>query len=269
MFCAPLFHWPAFLSKRRKSLTGFAALLLVSMAAQAQHAPKPSLTVLLEELPPYSYADSLGQPNGYSVDLARELLTRAKLEARFEFNSWARIIVRGRSDANVLIAAITRLPEREQQFVWLGQIATRRGTLYRLHSRPDLALSTLADAKTYRIAVVKDDVSERELIKQGFDPILNFDRSNDYVSMLRRFFAGRADLLALNQVVAPALLKQLGYDVGLIDPLVKFSDSKPSMALSLGTEEAVRLPLKLAWDAMKNDGSMAAIAARYGIIVTD
>ncbi len=229
----------------------------------------PIIKVLMEELPPYSYTDIEGRPTGYAFELAQELLGRAKLPASFEFNSWARVMLRSRNEAAVLVPAIVRLAEREAQFHWLGQIATRHGTLFRLKSRQDIKLSHLGAASSYRIGVVKGDVSERELVALGLDAQQGLDRSADHAGLLRRFFAGRTDLLALNAALAPALLKQNGFDPSLIEPVLKFSESRPSMALSLQTDQATRERLQQAWDAMRRDGAIAAIAARYPSIALE
>lgn len=235
-------------------------LLVCPALAQAQ------LSVMLEESPPYSFTDARGQPDGYSVELVRELLLRAKLSASYEFTSWPRVLLRGRSEAAVLLPAIVRLPEREPQFYWLGQIASRRGTLFRLRSRPDVQVPNVAAAKAYLTGVIKDDVSERELVALGLEPGLHLDRSGDYQSLLRKFFAGRCDLVALNQGLAATILKQYGHDPRLIEPVLKYAESRPSMALSLATPEPMRQQLQQAWDSMRRDGSMAAIAARYPMI---
>ncbi|MCV2358188.1 transporter substrate-binding domain-containing protein [Paucibacter sp. TC2R-5] len=230
------------------------------------------IKVLMEELPPYSYTDAEGRPAGYALELAQELLARAKMPASFEFNSWARVLLRSSSEAQVLVPAIVRLAEREAQFHWLGQIATRRGTLFKLKSRSDIKLDRLDKFKAaggLRIGVVKNDVSERELIALGLDTGQSLDRSADHISLLRRFFAGRTDLLALNASLAPALLKQFGFDPGQIEPVLQFSESRPSMALSLATDEATRQRLQQSWDAMRRDGTVAAIAARYPSITLE
>lgn len=217
----------------------------------------------MEELPPYTFTGADGRPAGYAFELAQELLARAKLPANFEFTSWARVMLRSRSEADVLVPAIVRLAERESQFHWLGQIASRKGTLFKLKSRSDIKVDSLKAASAFYIGVVKDDVSERELMALGSGAAQALDRSADYASLLRRFFAGRTDLLALNPALAPALLKQYGFDIELIEPVLKFSDSKPSMAMSLLTDETSRQRLQQAWEAMRRDGSITAIAARY------
>jgi polar amino acid transport system substrate-binding protein len=255
----------------RRTLLAAGGLLLSAATCRAgpiEAAPSTTIKVLMEELPPYSYSDAEGRPAGYAVELAQALLARAGLAASFEFNSWPRVLLRSRNEADVLLPAIVRLAEREAQFQWLGQIATRRGTLFKLKTRSEIQPAPLVALHAYRIGVVKDDVSERELIARGV-PTQQLDRSSDHLGQLRRFFAGRTDLLALNAALAPTLLKQYGFNPGLIAPVLKFSDSRPSMALSLATDEATHQRLLHTWEAMRRDGSIAAIAARYPAIALD
>eukprot|EP01136_Pigoraptor_vietnamica_P043399 Opistho-1_new@18754 len=140
-----------------------AMVLLFGAGAWAQTPPTspPRVRVMLEEFPPYSFTDARGKPSGYSVELAQELLKRAKVEGRFEFSSWPRVARRGLVEANVLIPAIVRLPEREAQFYWLGAISSRRGMLFRLKSRPEVQPHTLAEVRGYRTAVIKDPCTLR------------------------------------------------------------------------------------------------------------
>ncbi|MCX2860319.1 transporter substrate-binding domain-containing protein [Paucibacter sp. PLA-PC-4] len=253
-------------NQRRRSLLGLGlAGLLGSARAQSEE----RLTVLLEEFAPYSFTDARGQAAGYAVELARELLARARIAGDFEFSSWPRVSRRAQLQANVLLPAIVRLPEREAQFHWVAQIGLRQGWLFRLRSRSDVQPRDLDAAKAYLTAVIKDDVSEHELVTLGFSVGQHLDRSADYDIMLRKFFAGRSQLLALNRVLAPELLRRHGHDPQLIEPLLKFSESRPSMALSLPSSASLAQRLRLAWDGMRRDGTVAALAARYGMPLPD
>jgi polar amino acid transport system substrate-binding protein len=135
--------------------------------------------------------------------------------------------------------------------------------LLRLKTRRDVQPRTLAEVKNFRVGVIKDDVSERELLGLGMELGRQLDRVSDYPALLRRFFAGHDELLALNQQLANDILRRYGYDPALIEPVLKFSDSRPSMALSLKTSEPLRHRIQKAWDNMRRDGSAASIAARY------
>lgn len=259
----PLATSPIAADTRRRFLLLAPTLLLPGRQAVASNAQR--LTVLLEEFRPFAMRGPDGQPEGFGVDLARELLARARLEAVYEFDSWPRVLQRAREQANILIPAIVRLPEREAQFRWIAQISQRRGMLYRLRSRPDVKLQEVADAKRYLTGVIKDDVSERELVALGLQPGEHLDTSGDYTVLLRKFFAGRVQLVAFNSLLVSTILEAYGYSAQDLEPVLTFSNSRPSMALSLKSEESLARRLRQAWEQMRADGSAAAIANRHGM----
>jgi polar amino acid transport system substrate-binding protein len=256
------------MSNRSKSLfliLGLWALLQAgpSMAQAASAPAQAPLTVLLEPVLPYSYPDADGRPSGYAVELVKELLHRSHLTAQLEFNSWTGIYQRALSEPHVLVVSIVRLSEREAQFYWIGPTAARRAYLYRLKSRPDVRANTLEGARAYRIAVIRDDATERDLLARGFEIGKQLDRSPDHAALLRKLFAERDQLAALNSAVAAATFTRFGYDFSLVEPVVKISDSKLYMALSRSSGPALYARLLVAWEGMQRDGTVATIAARY------
>ncbi|MDC8772485.1 substrate-binding periplasmic protein [Roseateles albus] len=236
--------------------------------AQSTQANATSLNVLLEPVPPYSFLDDKGNPAGYAVELMEEMLKRSGLSHQTEFNSWARIYQRAISQPLTLIVSMARLPEREAQFHWIGPTAARRAYLYRLKSRPDVQAPTLDAAKAYKIAVVRDDAAERALLAHGFEFGKQLDRSPDHVAMLRKLFVERDELIAANSVVLAAMMGKMGYDPQKIEPQAKLSEVSLYMGLSKGEgSPAIYLKLQTAWDSMRRDGTVAAIAARHPYIV--
>lgn len=97
----------------------------------------------------------------------------------------------------------------------------------------------------------------------------HLDRSPDYAALLRKLFAGRDELMAMNSTVAAATLHRFGYDFKQIEPVVKVSDSHAFMALSLSNGPALHALLSRAWEAMRLDGTLATLAARYPSVALD
>ncbi|ALT79240.1 substrate-binding periplasmic protein [Paucibacter sp. KCTC 42545] len=252
---------------RRHLLAATAGMAVVAARGEAKAADsEPSLSVMLEELPPFSFRDAQGEPAGYAVELVREMLRRAELSPKFEFSSWQRVMAKARGDSAVLIPTIVRLPEREKAFYWLGPISKRHGMVYRRKARPDVNVSSVQDLRQYRTAVVMGDISEREMLSLGLDSEQHLDRSTDYGIALRRLFSDRVELLAISRVLAPAMLKQYGYNFADLEPVLKLRETASSMALNLASEPALRHKLQHAFDAMRRDGAMATTIARYPML---
>lgn len=233
---------------------------------------KPSaepLTVLLEAIPPFSYQDAEGKPAGYSVELMQALMQRCKLNATLEFNSWASIYQRVQTQPRVLVVNMVRLAERESLVYWIGPTAARRTFFYRLTSRPEVQLPNVEAAKAYRTAVIREDAVERDLLARGFELGRHLDRSPDYSAVLRKLFARRVDLVAMNSTVAADAFRRFGYDRKQVEPIISLSDTALYMALSRSSGEALHGQLQQAWEAMRHDGTVAAIAARFPAVTLD
>ncbi len=239
-----------------------------TVVAQATNPGATPLTVLLEPVPPFSYPDANGQAAGYAVELMEEMLKRSGLSHQTEFNSWARIYQRALSQPLTLVVSMARLPEREPYFHWIGPTAARRVYLYRLKSRPEIQAPTIEAAKVYKIAVVREDAAERALLAHGFEFDKQLDRSPDHPAMLRKLFIQRDELVAANSVVLAAVLEKMGYDSKLLVPQAKLSEASLYMGLSKGEgSQALNLKLQTAWESMRKDGTVAAIAARHPYVL--
>lgn len=242
--------------------SGFGCLQLA--LAQSGKAGVAPLTILLEPVPPFSYPDAKGKPAGYAVELMEELLKRSGLSFQTEFNSWASIYHRALKQPQTLIISMARLPEREPHFHWIGPTMARRAYLYSLKSRPEIQASTLEAAKAYKIAVVREDATERALLTHGFGIGKQLDRSPDHAAMLRKLFVQRDELIAANSIVLTATMEKLGYDPKLLVTQAKLSEASLYMGLSKGEgSQAINLKLQAAWESMRQDGTVAAIAARH------
>jgi len=73
----------------------------------------------------------------------------------------------------------------------------------------------------------------------------------------------------LNSTVAAAVTGQFGYDFKQIEPVLKLSETSLFMALSRSSGEGLHQQLLRAWDSMKRDGTVAAIAAGHPFVVLD
>jgi polar amino acid transport system substrate-binding protein len=247
--------------------SGIEQALAQAGSASASKANAAPLTVLLEQVPPISYVDAKGRPAGYAVELMEELLKRSDFNHQTEFNSWAHIYRTAVKQPKTLVVSMARLPEREASFHWIGPTTARRVYLYSLKSRPEIHAPTIEAAKAYKIAVVREDAAERALLSHGFELDKQLDRSPDHAAMLRKLFVQRDELVAANSIVLAATMETLGQDPKILVAQAKLSEVSLYMGLSKGPgSHAINLKLQAAWDSMRKDGTVAAIAARHPLV---
>ncbi len=102
--------------------------------------------------------------------------------------------------------------DKEEQFKWVGPIKPNNIVLF-ANSYHNIKLSSLDDAKQYKIGTVVDDVGEVLLLDNGFD-LATLDRTSNVISNLKKLSTGRIDLFAKNSdsVISEIRAKKLNMD---------------------------------------------------------
>jgi polar amino acid transport system substrate-binding protein len=245
-------------------MTAAVMLILVILAAPTPIAAQepPSLTVVTEEFAPYNYTED-GRLTGISTEVVEAIIERAGLHATIAVYPWARAYNMALRQANVVIYSISMRDDRIPLFKeWIGPIAEEDSPahFWKLTLRKDIKLQSLDDAKSYRIGVIKDWLSHQFLVAQGFSPE-KLEPVGNYDVNFKKLMTGRVDLVVANDHVVQQFAEkpdQMEESLLILDR-VKFY-----MAVSKGTSDAVTVGLKAAFEALKAEGRIQAIWARYG-----
>lgn len=218
---------------------------------------------LTENLPPLNYLDG-GGPQGFSVELLRAMAAGAGTGLELQVLPWQRAVQAAESTPNSVLFSLTRTPEREAQFQWVGPIAQRRILLYKLASRTDLALAQLADLGIGRIGVVRESAADRQLQADGLKPGLQLEHGLDDATNVRKLLAGRMEYVALLDWAAAWNLRQLQLPYGTLQAVMELDSSRAYWyGLHLATDPAIVRRLQAALDAVRRDGRYERLKQRY------
>ena len=169
------------------------------LVAAHKEVTKPAWRVLVDDAhPPFSYYDAQGKPAGLTVRIINELLRSVPTPPPMELMPWQRILLTG-TTPNTLIASVTRLPERERDYLWVGVLFRESVWLYALRDNR-MHLRTLADAAPYRIGTPRNSAAHRALLAQGVAET-QLDTAGDPIQNLRKLLAGRLDLITMQPAV--------------------------------------------------------------------
>jgi len=136
-------------------------LLLQPMVCLAE------LRLLTEEAPPTSFLRD-GQPEGYAVEVVRELIRRTGSQARIELLPWTRAYFLAKSEADTGLFSVVRTAEREALFQWVGPILQGATRFYSLKSSK-LRIDSLEDAaRAGTLALPKQWYTYETLQRMGF-----------------------------------------------------------------------------------------------------
>jgi polar amino acid transport system substrate-binding protein len=131
------------------------------------------IKVVTEEWPPYNYTEN-GEITGVVTEIVKATLDKAGIKTTIQVYPWARAYMMAAEEKDILIYTIFRLPERESLFHWikLDGISTEM-YLFSPKSRPDIVITSLEDAKKYKIGVTRETSTHVFLLSKGFEEGVN------------------------------------------------------------------------------------------------
>ena len=243
------------------TLLGPHAVAVKVIAAPVEH----GLVGFTENLAPLNYHDETG-PQGFSVELLRKMTAAAGVPLALQVLPWVRAVQMAEAEPASVLFSLTRTPEREAQFQWVGPIAQRRILIYKLASRSDLRLTQLSELGAKRIGVVRDSAADRQLQAAGLKPGAQLEQGLDDATNVRKLLAGRMEFLALLDWAAAWNLRQLKLPYATLQPVMEQDASRSYWyGLRSDADPALVLRLQAELDAMKRDGRYERLRQRYFI----
>ncbi|MCF7200470.1 substrate-binding periplasmic protein [Pseudomonas oligotrophica] len=245
-----------------KTLTAvLAATLLGCSLAHAE--PAERIDLLTENFPPYNMADD-GKNfardehiKGIAADIVREMFQRAGVDYTLTLRfPWERIYKMTLDNPGYGIFVTARLPEREALFKWVGPIGPDDWVLLARGDSP-ISVGSLEQARQYRIGAYKGDAIAEHLQGRGLQPQLALrDQEN-----VKKLMEGQIDLWATGDPAGRFLARQAG--VTGLKRVLRFDSAELYLALNPSVADETVQQLQAALDAMRAEGVVEAINARY------
>jgi polar amino acid transport system substrate-binding protein len=249
------------ISKRflRRQFIGVAAALLTSLPLAATE-----LTAVTESLPPLNYEDN-GVMTGYATELLEATIHAAKLKKiTISLLPWARAYQTVLAQPNTLIYSITRNPERESLFEWIGPISPRQIFLYKLRERKDVRITSVADAAAYKVGLVREMASSKDFVKLSGIAENKVDYAPTVESNMKKLFLHRIDLIVSQDWSAAFLAKSLNRKPEELEPVLLLNGTHSYyFALNKQSDPALVTRLRAAFDTVQKSGQMEKLQNKY------
>ncbi|BAU77068.1 substrate-binding periplasmic protein [Metapseudomonas furukawaii] len=238
-------------------------LMVLAGAARAEVDEHYSVVLLTENFPPYNMSingKNFAQEDnidGIAVDIVREMFKRAgvkySLTLRFP---WDRIYKLALEKPGYGVFVTARLPEREQSFKWVGPIGPDDWVMLARADSP-ISLSSLDDARQYKVGAYKGDAIAEYLIQQKLEPVTAL-RDQENAKKLEK---GQIDLWATGDPAGRYLARQEG--VGGLKTVLRFNQAELFLALNKDVPDEVVNRLQASLDQMRAEGFVDEILDSY------
>ncbi|BDX05481.1 hypothetical protein MACH26_10020 [Planctobacterium marinum] len=172
------------------------------------------------------------------------------------------------STPDTALLAAGRNVEREHQYAWVGPLVSSTPYLFKLSSREDVSVSSFADLKFYRIGLTRRGVMVPTFKKLGLKVPENLILVSGAEETYGMLFQKRVDLILGSDLTMPYNLRNLGYELDALEPVIQidYEGSGNHLALhkSYSAESIERLNARI--KKMWNSGEIEGIIDSYRLL---
>lgn len=245
----------------RRIRTLLATLVLLALAGTAKAQTLQDFQWLTEEYAPYNYTEN-GQLKGIAVDTLVAMWARLGIERRvadIQVLPWARGYRMAQERPGHCLFSTTVTDSRRELFAFVEPIVDTRVAIVAPRGR--LAVSTPKDLQQVPVGVVREDIGELLLLEAGVDDKLL--RTDSARALVRMLDAGRFEAISYSLDTVWWNMKAAGIDLAKYENALTLTEGVLGFACHKGTDPALLARLQGALDALRADGTLARIRAKY------
>ena len=228
-----------------------------AFAAPAAAPPAPlTLYIVGEPSPPAAMREG-DDITGRETEKIRMLMQRSGTNYRIDLLPWKRAYVLVQQRPDMCVYSMSRTPEREALFNWVGPTDEADWVFYG-RAEQNLRLRTLEDARPLRIGTYAGDARDSFLRAHGF----NVDSTPNDATNPEKLLAHRIDLWAVGIRAGSGPLTQFAWSDRLV-PVLTFNHINVYLACNRAVPDAVILQLNTTLATLRRDGSFKTIEQKY------
>lgn len=241
-----------------------AALSFLPPAGVQAESRAKELRLLAAELPPYSFqippasvAETPGVDQGLVYEVVSEMAKRIGHTGLIEFLPWGEAQRIARTQPNIGILALTRTPERENQYRWLARIVTDDLILV---GGQGIDVSSLDKVKDRPVGVLGRSGAEALLRERGFTRIKPQPEEWMNARLMRQ---RRIDAWLAPRLMVIYAMREVGGNLAALNFGEIVRSSEIYLAASKDLPDAEVRKWEEAFEAVKADGSYQRIVDEY------
>ncbi|MEQ8391224.1 MAG: transporter substrate-binding domain-containing protein [Thalassospira sp.] len=221
-----------------------------------------NVALLTEDYPPYNFIES-DELRGVGADVVQAMANAIGYHKRMEVLPWKRVMLRLEDEAEIGVFSMTRTPQREEMYAWVGPIVKARVGLYQLTERRSLVHSVQGLRYVEAIGVQAGGAHEQALLEYGFENLEPIFNQGSGIQMLA---VGRIDLLVSSDIELFEQLKKTELTLDELELVYSFGSGDLYLAFSKQTSVSALTAWQAAYDHIVENGQFDMIMEKYGMI---
>lgn len=227
------------------------------------------IKVVTEPWAPYTYSEN-GEVKGVVTEIVKATLDRTGLDYTIDMYPWARAYDMAKTNPNILIYSIFRLPNREEHFKWIKlEGLSMNMFLFKPKHRDDIEVCNLEDAKRYKVGVTRETSTHHFLLSKGFKEGENlFPVNSEELNVLKSSPKNkRIDLTTGDPLSLARWLSVAGLPHDYWVPQALLFKEDIYMAFGRKTDDSVVEKVRAAFLEVKAAGALTDIEERYHMML--
>lgn len=239
--------------------------LWVGLCSQLLLLSEPALKAVAPSYPPLVETDISGKViGGMSVEIVKEIFSRAGHTTEIEILPWARLLLIASRQSNIAAFPMIKSRERENLFEWLGPVNRFEYKLCRLKSGPARRVTGIADIKNETIGVLNNDIVFSYIKEKNLPGLYAGAQIGNLVKML---LSSRIDYLVITPQTLNFELKAMSRFVSEVEYLFTVtpddSDQYSYLVMAKGSDPILCSEIKKAFASVLADGTWDKIFTKY------
>ncbi|ABC28769.1 ABC-type amino acid transport/signal transduction systems, periplasmic component/domain [Hahella chejuensis KCTC 2396] len=225
------------------------------------------LSFYSEDYAPFNYREN-GVAKGIALDLfdaIMETIGADKSRRDVHFMNWPEAYKAATSQHSSALFTMTRTPQREDKFKWVGPIYRSKVVLMGKRNGGESEESEPVHLKELghkRICVIQDDVGHQLMISAGVKE-RNLTTTTHPLTCGQMLNNGEVDYWAYGSQTANWYLQQLGLDARDYEEVMTVTESSEYFAFNPGVDDRIIESFQKALDYLRLSGQMHDILQRY------
>ncbi|GFM37787.1 substrate-binding periplasmic protein [Desulfovibrio psychrotolerans] len=237
-------------------------LLIILFLGLSSAVKAQELTIFVDNWPPYNFMEN-GKIVGISTELIEAALQNADIKYKLVPHPFKRALLTVERTPNTMLYTVARIPQREDMFVWIGPLHSRKVYLYKLKNRTDIQINDLEDIKKYQTGVLSGGSVEQFFISNGFHENNYYVASNSE-QLLKMLFAKRIDLIPGDPLDLEYQMSGLEHNYSSIETAHLLSDEGDYyMIANKKTSENILVTLQRSLEDVMATGAKDKIIQKY------
>ena len=218
-------------------------------------------TIIVNNYHPYTFLNDKGEPDGFSVDIAKAVTTAMDLELEIRPDKWDLAMKELETGSIDLLPMMAYSPERDKIFdfsvphtIAYDAIFIKKGTT---------SLRTLKDLSGKTVIVMNKDAAHSYLLSSGLSKTMNLNLVESLPDALKQLAAGKGDAAIMPKLVGIVTAKKLNLSNIETSPQLIDAYTRPfSFAVKEGNQ-ALLERLNQGLNIIKSTGQYDAIYKKW------